>query len=233
MPEIFNQAEYITGESPTIETPHPQRKRFTPFSIKNDVPTHHPLGSFLIKPKRLKLNILEQDEEVILILREHPIQLLGRIFIILILIVATIIFSRFTDVSIIPQIYLSEVGLLWFLFLFGMIFERIVSWYFNTIVITDERIIDIDFFHLIYKNITSTKIDNIEDVTYSITGVLPSLLNYGNVLIQTAGAVVSMAPQQTTASIEIWNTPNPAKIVNVVNELMLQEEQEKLEGRAK
>jgi cytochrome c-type biogenesis protein CcmH/NrfF len=66
-----------------------------------------------------------------------------------------------------------------------------------------------------------------------VTGVIQSLLNFGNVLIQTAGAVVGMEPQQTVASIVIWSTPNPAKVVGVINDLMLQEEQEKLEGRAK
>jgi hypothetical protein len=137
------------------------------------------------------------------------------------------------DVSILPPVYLTGFGILWFLFIFGLFLEKVVSWYFNVIVITDERIIDIDFLHLVYKNVTVTKIDNIEDVTYSVTGVIQSLLNFGNVLIQTAGAVVTMQPQQTIASIEIWGTPNPAKVVGVINDLMLQEEQEKLEGRAK
>ena len=86
---------------------------------------------------------------------------------------------------------------------------------------------------LIYKNITATKIDRIEDVTYSVSGVLASFLNYGNVLIQTAGAGIEMKPQQTAPFMEIFNTPHPAKVTKLINELIMEEEQEKIEGRVR
>lgn len=210
-----------------------RKKVFVPASLKQDLPSTNPLGAFLIRPQHTCVAILEEEEEVILILRQHPFTLLPRFLVILLVTGIGIFFQSLINISYLPIALTTGFGVLWFLFLFGLGFEKMVSWYFNVIVITDERIIDIDFLHLVYKNITVTKIDNIEDVTYSVTGVFQSLFNFGNVLIQTAGAVVGMAPQQTMASIEIWSTPNPAKVVNVINDLMLQEEQEKLEGRAK
>jgi hypothetical protein len=121
--------------------------------------------------------------------------------------------------------------ILWYLLTTAIALEGFFSWYFDLFVITDERIIDIDFKNLIYKNITATKIENIEDVTYSVSGAIPSMLNYGNVVIQTAGAVVTVHPQETQASIEMVNTPKPAMVARLINELILEEEQERIEGR--
>jgi hypothetical protein len=228
MPEVFSRSK-----NDSKHPVHKHKKVFIPASIKHEHHSTNPLGSFLVRPKRAVIAVLEEDEEVILLLRRHPITLLPRIFAVLLILGIGFFFNSLIDLSFLPAAYSLGFGMLWFLFVFGMLFEKLVSWYFNMIIITDERVIDIDFLHLIYKNVTVTKIDNIEDVTYSVTGVLQSLLHYGNVLIQTAGAVVAMAPQQTVASIEIWSTPHPSKVVGVINDLMLQEEQEKLEGRAK
>lgn len=210
-----------------------KRPGFIPPSIKHDRPSRHSFGSFLIRPPYIHTNVLEEDERVILLLRQHPIILVKHFLIIAFFFAVGAFVASSLNTSFLPPIFTTAFGLLWYLFLYSLIIEKIISWYFNVIIITDERIIDLDFLHLIYQNVTVTKLENIEDVTYSVTGVFPSLLGFGNVLIQTAGAVVSMAPQQTVASIEIWNTPNPGKVVNVLNDLILQEEQEKLEGRAK
>ena len=113
---------------------------------------------------------------------------------------------------------------LWYLLTTAVLLEGFFDWYFDVFIVTDERIIDIDFYNLIYKNISSTKIENIEDVTYNISGPLPSLLNFGMVLIQTAGE---------KPLFEIYDTPQPAKVTKLINEMILEEEREKLEGRVR
>jgi hypothetical protein len=89
--------------------------------------------------------------------------------------------------------------MLWYLLVTAVVLGGFLRWYFDVFVVTDERIIDIDFNNLIYKNITSTKIDNIEDVTYNVSGAIQSLFNFGQVLIQTAGTGVSMAARKCYA----------------------------------
>jgi hypothetical protein len=123
--------------------------------------------------------------------------------------------------------------MLWYLLVTAVVLGGFLRWYFDVFVVTDERIIDIDFNNLIYKNITSTKIDNIEDVTYNVSGAIQSLFNFGQVLIQTAGTGVSMAPENATPTMEIWDTPQPALVAKLINELIVEEEQEKLDGRAR
>ena len=52
---------------------------------------------------------------------------------------------------------------------------------FNVYIVTDERIIDIDFYNLIYKEVSDANIDKIQDVTYKMGGVVRTLFNYGDV----------------------------------------------------
>lgn len=219
MPEIYSQTQRSTSNVPP--------------TLRRSRSTHNPLAAFLVRPTHAHVGMLEEDEQVLLILRQHPLVLLPKIILIAVILGIGMVFGNMLNLSLLPMNFVRAFEVLWLLFMWGLILEALVSWYFNVIVITDERVIDVDFLHLIYTNVTVAKLDNIEDVTYSITGVVPSIFNYGNVLIQTAGEVVEISREQTRASIEIINTPHPEKVVNVLNELLLQEEQEKLEGRAK
>jgi len=195
--------------------------------------TTNPLSPFMVRPHHVHVGILEEDEEILMVVREHPIVLVKKLLIILLMIVAPFLLAYIPFYNFLPERFNYALMLLWYLFISGITLETFVSWYYDLIIITDERIIDVDFLNLIYKNITFTKIDNIEDVTYNVTGVVPSLLDYGNVLVQTAGSGLLMTPQETKATLEIWNTPHPTKVVQLINEIMLEEEQEKLEGRTR
>jgi len=51
---------------------------------------------------------------------------------------------------------------------------------------------------------------------------LATVVDYGTVYIQTAGE---------KTEIEFENVPQPAKVAAILNELLLEEEREKIEGR--
>lgn len=149
-------------------------------------------------------------EFIILLLRAHPITqfpwILNSIFIFLILIIV----NFFLPIFLTPQqivffnIFIIAVilGYIWFNFL---------SWYFNVGLITNKRVIDIDFSSVLYKEVTETRLDKIEDVTAKAGGYLKSLFNYGDIFIQTAG---------TEENIEFINVPFPSRAVEVINDLM-------------
>jgi hypothetical protein len=187
----------------------------------------------MVRPKGVSLEVLEAEEKIVLLVRQHPIMNLKWMGLATLLLALPILFMAMPLWGGLPARFQLMSTVYWLLFVLVVALEGFLSWYFDVFVVTDERIIDIDFKNLIYKNITATKIDNIEDVTYSVSGPIPSLLNFGNVVVQTAGAVVTMQPQETKASIEIWNTPKPALVAKLINEMMLEEEQEKLEGRVR
>ena len=114
--------------------------------------------------------------------------------------------------------------IIWYLLTTIIIFERFLTWYFNVNIITDERIIDIDFNNLIYKEISDAKIDKVQDITYKMGGAIRTLFHYGDVYIQTAG---------TEPNFEFLAVPKPEQVVKILNQLREEEEKEFLDGRVK
>ena len=102
------------------------------------------------------------------------------------------------------------------------ILESFLTWFFNVYIVTDERIIDIDFYNLIYKEVSDANIDKIQDVTYKMGGVIRTLFNYGDVLIQTASEV---------PNFDFLAVPKPDMIARVLQDLRMEEQQELVEGR--
>lgn len=91
----------------------------------------------------------------------------------------------------ITQKSLQGVALVWYLLVFAFAFQNFLSWYFNSYILTDRRLVDVDFFQILYKRISSAQLDSIEDITTTTGGVSQVLFNYGDVHIQTAGTVVN------------------------------------------
>lgn len=212
---------------------------------------YHPLSPLMLWPKGIKVEVQDPEEEILLVVRQHPIVNVRWITIVILMWLVSWFFNLFPVFAELPMRFQIMTYLLWYLFMTAIFLQGFFDWYFDAFIVTDERIIDVDFKNLIYKNITYTKIDNIEDVTYSVSGFLPSLLNYGNLLIQTAGPAnfaglagsrpnepqgpgpLTARPSETVPTSEILNAPNPAMVVKLINELMIEEEREKIEGRVR
>jgi len=77
-------------------------------------------------------------------------------------------------------------------------------------IITNKRVIDIDFDNLLNKKFSEANLSMIQDVTSEVKGVAQTMFNYGNVLIQTAAEI----PEITFELV-----PNPEKIIKVLEVL--------------
>jgi len=62
-----------------------------------------------------------------------------------------------------------------------------IDYYFDIWIITSERIINIEQRGMFTRKISELRFKKIQDVTAEVIGFLPSVLNYGDVRIQTAG----------------------------------------------
>ena len=93
---------------------------------------------------------------------------------------------------------------------FAFTFEKFLSWYFNVNIITDQRVIDIDFNNLLDKKFSEAELSAIQDVTSRVIGVGATLFNYGDILIQTAAEL---------NQIIFGKIPNPEKVIKVLKEL--------------
>lgn len=173
--------------------------------------------SILVKPKGFKFSDCEDYEEILLVLRPHWFTNVKWVLMAVVLFFVPallgLIFSNSSNifgVDIFPGAYKFIATLFWYLFVFIFIFENFLSWYFDVYVVTDRRVIDIYFTNLLDKKTSEANIEDIQDVTSRVAGLSQTLLNYGDVRIQTAA---------TVGNISFTKVPNPNRVTDVIQEL--------------
>jgi len=230
MPDIFDASAEKSNRGGTTSDPEEVRSHklvrdVNEYSMvmRDEQPSNNPFKSFVAKPEKIFFDSQHYEEKVLLLLRRHPVTQLGWILISIAMIFAPILFFSVGVLDFLPPNYQLAALIGWYLILTGFVLESFLTWFYNVYIITDERVIDVDFYNLLFKNISSAKLDNIEDVTSVTGGLMASIFNYGTVKIQTAGAVTEF---------DFEDVPQPAKVTAFLNEMMLEEEREKLENRA-
>lgn len=216
MPDVFVAKKRIKELTPKVHFEKQESKRAGELVS--------PLAAFVFHPKNLRVETQEKDEKIVLFLRRHIITNLSWLILVLVLVIIPIFAFGLFSFETIPPAYRLMGVIFWYLLTFAFGLERFISWFFNVNIITDERIIDVNFPSILYKDISETKIDRVQDVTCKTGGFIRNFLNYGDVLIQTAGALPEICFEAV---------PYPSRVAEVLNELILEEEQEKLEGRVK
>jgi hypothetical protein len=193
---------------------------------RHDFPnhTHNPLASYSLLPDRVHFINSDPEEKIILLLRKHPVTNVGWMTTAFLMIVAPAFVTVLTPLGLLPSGFQFILTLTWYLITTAFILEEFLSWLFHVNIITDERIIEVDFVNLVYREITDANIDQIQDVTVEVGGALRTFLHYGNVIIQTAAQV---------PKIEFEVVPNPDAVAKLLRELRIEEEQERLEGRVR
>lgn len=185
-------------------------------------PSTKTLWSFYINPNGVHFETQDPEEKIVLLLRKHPITNLWWILVAIVLLVIPSFFDSYSFLPFLPRGFDFVASLLWYLVTTAFILESFLSWFFNVYIVTDERIIDVDFHNLIYREISETKIDKIQDVTFAMGGVMSAFFNYGNIIIQTAG---------TVPNFDFQAVPEPASVVKILQQLRTEEEREVIEGR--
>lgn len=161
-----------------------------------------------------KIHFEEQfeGENVLLLIRQHPFTQIYWIFNSFILTIALV------AVNFLLPILFDIVQILFFNLFAGVliiayILLNFLAWFFHVGVISDRRIIDIDFHNILHKEVTIADLRDIEEINSKSIGYIGSIFNYGDIFVQTAGM---------KANIEFLNSPDPALIVRFINELTQQ-----------
>ncbi|MFA6532697.1 MAG: hypothetical protein WCT22_01730 [Patescibacteria group bacterium] len=165
--------------------------------------------SYCINPKT-KFDTQEEGEIIYLLLRSHPFTQIGWIFSSIILIILLFVLNFFLQNFFnLGQIFI--INLFFVVFILSYIWFNILNWYFNVGIVTNKRVIDIDFYAVLYKEITNAQLGRIEDTTVKSGGYIESFFDYGSIFVQTAG---------TEANVEFINVPHPSDAVQIINKLM-------------
>lgn len=181
------------------------------------------LASYLVVPKKAHFETQGKDERILLLLRKHPITQVPWIaFTIVFLLIPLIAIPLLLELKVLPQFvtggFLAFIVIFWYLVLFGYGFMRFLLWFFNANIITDQRIVDIDFPHLLYKESTATRISQIEDITHRRGGFVRTIFDFGDVFVQTAGAM---------PNIEFLDIPRPNTVVRKIVDVWQEKRPEK------
>jgi len=170
--------------------------------------------AYAVNPKNLHFEHQEKDEKVILFLREAFITLVPAFLLAFIMVfVPPVIFpffiKLFSPTVQIPVGYIVVGTIFWYVGTFGVLFSRLLYWFFNIFILTDQRIIDIDFINLLYKDVAETQLSRVQDISYNAKGIFATMFDYGDVMIQTAGEV----PNFTFESV-----PKPSQVVDIISD---------------
>lgn len=223
MPDIFISKP--KKETPKKEKP-PVKKQMKskPKSKKHETYKFNPLSSFIYHPRDVNFVNKDSEEEIILILRKHQITNIPWMLTAVVMLFAPSVLGVFPILDFLPERFRFIGVVIWYLITTAFVFEKFLTWYFNVNIITDERVFDVDFAHLTYREMTDANIDQIQDVTVRMGSVIRTVSNYGDVIIQTAAEI----PQ-----IEFIGVPEPDRVAKILRDLRVEEEKEKLEGRVR
>jgi hypothetical protein len=172
--------------------------------------TKSPFSSFLVHPKVFNFIERDENEEIYLAVRPHPIINLSWALVAIIMFFTPLLFKYLTFLSSIPLRYQFSFILFWYLITFIYVFQQFLSWYFNLFVVTNQRVVDIGFTNLLNKHFAEANLDMIQDVSSSVRGLFGTFFNFGDVLVQTASEV---------NQITFEKVPNPEKIIRLLKEL--------------
>jgi membrane protein YdbS with pleckstrin-like domain len=95
----------------------------------------------------------------------------------------------------------------WFLMLWILFWKIWTSYYLDVWYVTDRRLIDVEQYWLFKRRTSELRLDKIQDITVEVHGLLPHLLKFGTIHVQTAGQA---------RKIDIINIPNPHRLKDII-----------------
>ena len=177
--------------------------------------TKTPFSSFLVRPKFLSFREIDEQEEIYLAMRAHWFTNVRWVFTTILMLLVPIALNYFSYFHNLPLKYQFILTLYWYCFTFIFAFEKFLFWYFNIFLVTNERVVDIDFINMFNKHFAEADLNVIQDVSSSVRGIFGTIFNFGDVLIQTASEI---------NQISFDKIPNPEKVIKLLRDLRELEE---------
>jgi len=140
----------------------------------------------------MKIIKLEENEEVIKIVRKHWLPMVFSLVVSIFVAIAPIVFFVLLKKIIFSNITLQNLYVLVFFYLIYLIFVWIsifISWinyYLDIWVLTNKKIVDIEQIGLFSRKVSSIRLDRIQDVKIEVLGLINTFLKIGNIRVQTA-----------------------------------------------
>lgn len=205
MPEIYKAAD----KTPKATEPWWREMIRQVLDDVGETPRRSVMGAYCVYPG-LKFITQQQDEDIVLMLRAHPITNLGWILLTLLMLAAPTLLLSSGAFAMVAGKFIFVGRLVWYLMTLAYAFEKFLNWYYSVFIVTNERLVDIDFNNLLWREITYANLDHIEEPEMVTGGFIRSLLRYGDVRVTTA----SEAP-----TVEALGVPYPERVIDIISRL--------------
>ena len=134
--------------------------------------------------------VLKEGEQVVFEIRRHWYVLFRESSVIILLaLIPLFALGGYGYLELGDEFFLALLALSagWLAVLWTLFFVIWTNYYLDVWIITDERIVDIEQFSLFSRDISEFRMDRIQDITIDVKGVIPTLLGFGDLHVQTAG----------------------------------------------
>jgi hypothetical protein len=176
-------------------------------------------GTFVVTPPKTRFESQDDDEKILVLGRRHFVTNLKWMALACFAFFVPMFWGEFPMVKVLDANTSFVLSLVWYSALAFYVVQSFLLWFYNVYIVTNERLVDVDFFGLLYKNINVTQIGKVEDVNYSQRGVLAGFFNYGDVVVQTASEQRSDDRSEKSA-FTFDAVANPDLVVKIISELM-------------
>jgi uncharacterized membrane protein YdbT with pleckstrin-like domain len=107
------------------------------------------------------------------------------------------------------------------LFLLTFTFGAWINFYYDIIFITNERIINVDQEGLLARKTSELSIRQVQNVSADVAGFLPSIFDYGVLVVETAGGGTSDDPHMPGKQgyFTITAVPDPNRVARLILDL--------------
>lgn len=163
---------------------------------------------------------LTDGENELKTIHKHPISFLNEFIAIIIFIAMPIVFAivlifipkEFTDYffSGDTNIGIMFLATTWLLFAWMYAWWKFTDHFLDVVVITNRRIFEVKQNGFFNREVTSFSFDKIQNIRVTQSGILASILNYGSMLIETAGE---------TENLDLTDIPDPSSLKKFISEL--------------
>lgn len=168
-------------------------------------PDRQDLNSFCVLPNST-FGGADIDEHTILLLRAHPFTQASWVFNAVALVIFVFLLDVFWGQSLTIKTYfwlniLVVVGVAtyaWYNFLL---------WYYTVGFVTNKRIIDVNYYGVVKRQVIQAPVTKVADVTSKTSGYFRQVFNYGDINVQTEGFI---------QNIIFDNVPRPDQAIVII-----------------
>lgn len=166
----------------------------------------------------------EPDEQIILFLRRHPFVIFSRVFgIVLGYLIPTIASLYFIDPILsngllVPYLFILSIftSIVW-----ASIFYSLTMYTLDVWIITDRRIIDSNQHGFFNRSVSELHFSRIQDILVKTDGPFQTVINYGDLYLQTAG---------TEERFIFYQIPDPIKVKDIIMDIAFPEDSKARDG---